>query len=700
MSMPGAHAPRTTLPVFFQSERSECGIVCLAMISTFYGHHLDVSALRRRIMVSSKGMNLEQLLSAAQLIHFSGRALRLDLNEVGQLTTPCILHWDLNHFVVLKGVTRKHLLIHDPALGFIKISKTAAGKHFTGIAIEIFPTIDFRPRKAEKRFEIWPLIREFPGLKGGISQFIILSVAVELCAILMPLYMQWTVDQGLLSADRDLISLLALSFLILGLAQGCITALRSWIILNFGVELNSQWATNVFSHLLRLPQSYFENRHLGDVISRFDSLHSIQKTLTTSLVEALFDGAMACLMLAMMISYSGLLSSISIVAVLAYAAIRFGAYGPLRRASMEQIVLNAKQQTNFIESVRGIQAIKLACIEAQRVASWSNKFVDSLNRYKRTQELSIYYRFFSAGFATVENVVVVWIGAQIVLSGVFSVGMLFAYIAYKGVFAARVNSLVDKLVEVRMLRIQVDRLADIVLEEKESVGVLDKRDISSAIHVRSLSFRYTRFEDWILRDVSFSISPGSSVAIVGPSGCGKTTLAKILLGLLEPTGGEILFGGKALNIRQIKAFRTICAAVMQDDQLFSGSIAENISFFNNEPDYDRIKEVCRQAHIDHDIQQMPMKYDTLIGDMGTVLSGGQRQRILLARALYARPSILILDEATSHLDVSLEEAVNSAIKSLSVTRIVIAHRPQTIASCDYVIDLESINRIRFEGYNG
>src|SRR5207253_9491581 len=269
------------------------------------------------------------------------------------------------------------------------------------------------------------------------------------------------------------------------------------------------------------------------------------------------------------------------------------------------------------------------------------------------------------------------------------VGMLFAFMAYKEQFSARVAGLIDKMIELRMLNLQGERLADIVLTApEEETPTMPMDAIDASLEVRALSFRYSDTEPFVLLNCSFAVEPGDSIAIVGPSGGGKTTLVKLMLGLLAPTDGKILAGGVDIQKLGIDRYRKLVGTVMQDDQLFAGSIADNVSFFDPAPDQTAIEKFARLAAVHEDIIAMPMGYNTLIGDMGAALSGGQKQRILLARALYKQPRILFLDEATSALDVQKERAVNEAIRSLNLTRILIAHRPETIASAERVLVLQ------------
>lgn len=680
---------RRRLPVFLQTEAAECGLASLGMVASYHGHRIDLAGLRRRFTLSLKGATLAYLMQAAARLRLAPRALRLELEELPKLRTPCILHWDLNHFVVLASAGAREATIHDPAFGARRMPLAEVSKHFTGVALELAPTADFRPADERRRVRLRDLTGPVSGLATSLAQVLLLALVLQAFALLAPFYMQWVVDGAVVSADRDLLTVLGLGFLLLAVVQVAVGALRSWVVLYLGTTLNLQWLANVFSHLLRLPVAWFERRHLGDVVSRFGAVTTIQRTITSSFVEALIDGIMAVATLAMMLVYSGWLTALAAAAVAAYAASRAAFYAPLRRATEEHIVHAARQQSHFLETVRGVQSIKLFGRQEERRARWLNLVVDAVNRDLEVQKLSLGFRCANGLVFGVERIAVVWAGALLVLESAFSVGMLFAFMAYKEQFSARVAGLIDKLMELKMLQLQGERLADIVLTAPEEEAPSPAPAVEEAsIEARNLSFRYSDTEPFVLQNCSFRIEPGESVAIVGPSGGGKTTLAKIMLGLLAPTDGQVFVGGIDLQKLGVEAYRRLVGTVMQDDPLFAGSIADNVSFFDANPSQEAVERCTRLAAVHDDIAAMPMGYHTLIGDMGAALSGGQRQRILLARALYKQPRILFLDEATSALDVQRERQVNEAIRGLNLTRVLIAHRPETIASAGRVIVLQ------------
>ncbi|WP_409071640.1 peptidase domain-containing ABC transporter [Burkholderia stagnalis] len=685
---------RRRLPVMLQTQAAECGLACVGMIASYHGHDLDLVSLRRRFSPSLKGATLNDVMLIASRLDLTSRALRLELGELGKLKLPCILHWDMNHFVVLKSVSRGRITIHDPARGLRDVPLAEVSDHFTGIALELMPSPSFTRTKARESISMAKLVGSVTGIRAAFAQVLLLSVALEVFGIVTPFYMQWVMDQVLVSADADLLTLLAVGFLLVVLFQHAVSALRAWAVTWFSSLLGVQWTANVCAHLFRLPMTYFEQRHIGDVVSRFGAINTIQSALTTQFVGALLDGVMAVVTLAMLFVYSPTLTWLVLGLFAAYGAIRWIAYRPFRQANEEQIVYAARAESNLLESIRGVQAIKLANKQEARVATYANAVVETTNKHVAIERLSIGFSTLQGVISGAGRVMLVWLAAKQVLDGQFSAGMLVAFISFADQFIARGSGLVGTLIDFRMLRLHGERLADIVLtdveadmEAKTARPADARRAQPPAIDVRDVRFRYAETEPWVLDGCSLSIAPGESVALVGPSGQGKTTMAKLLLGLLTPEHGSVRVDGVDIRKLGLHQHRELIGCVMQDDILFAGSIADNICFFDPQPDQTRIEEAARLAQIHDDIAAMPMGYQSLVGDMGSSLSGGQRQRVLLARAFYRKPAILVLDEATSHLDVERERLINDAVRAMNVTRIIVAHRPETIRSADRVIVL-------------
>lgn len=678
-----------------QSEASECGLACLAMVAAHHGLDLGMPELRRRFPMSLKGLRLSQLIDIAGRLGLHGRALRLDMDGLAKLETPAILHWDLNHFVVLESVRRDSAIIADPSCGRRTLPLSEVSRHFTGVALELQPGQTFTPEVRREAVGLRRLTGPVRGLWRALSLLLVLSLALQVFVLVTPFYMQWVVDQVLVSADASLLTVLGIGFALLVLVQVAVSVLRGWTVVYLSARFGLQWTANVFAHLLRLPLDFFEKRHLGDIVSRVGSVQRIQQTITTNFVEAVVDGLMAVATLAMMLFYSPILVLATLVAVMLYLALRMATFRRFRDGSEQQLVEAARQQSHFFETARGMQSIKVSGIESQRRSAYLNLLHRTIDREVWLARLDLLFSQGNALVMGLERVVVIWIGASLTLDGTFTVGMLIAYLAYKEQFTQRVATLIDRIMEFRMLRLHGERLADIVMAEPEPVEQgIDLPPKPPLIQARSLSFRYADGEPWVVANCDLDIMAGESVAIVGPSGCGKSTLLKLLLGLLQPVAGEIRIDGVPLKQMGAANFRRTAGVVMQDDQLFAGSIGENISQFDETWDQARIEEAARRAAIHDDIAAMPMGYHSLIGDMGSSLSGGQRQRILMARALYRRPMALILDEATSHLDVDRERLVNAEVSALALTRIIVAHRPETIASADRVLVMEGGRIVR------
>lgn len=685
---------RRKLPLILQTEATECALACIAMVAGYHGLRTDLATLRRIFLVSIKGSTLGHLMQIAHSLKLTTRPVKLELEDLPQLRLPCILHWNFNHFVVLKAVERNTVTIHDPAFGLRKLSLDEVSGQFTGVALELWPNPEFKPVSFRQRIRLRDLLGHVTGLFRSLGQILLLAVSLEIFALVSPFFLQWVIDNVVVSGDRDLLTTLALGFGLLMLLQQGIGTLRSWVIMHMSTTLNLQWRANIFSHLLRLPVDYFEKRHLGDVVSRFSSIDVIQKTLTTAFVEGILDGLMTIVTLVMMFIYSPSLAWIAVGAMALYGIVRWLWYRPLRNATEEQIVHAAKQQSHFLETVRGVRSIKLFQRQEERRSTWLSLLVDQINADLRNQKLQIFYRLINGILFGVERILVIWLGARLILDGNFTVGALMAFSAYKDQFDSRVSALIDKLVDLKMLQLQGERLADIVLADAEPSApplpaTARQATPEASIELRGLRYRYADGEPWVLDGIDLRIAPGESIAIVGPSGCGKSTLISAMLGIRTPNEGEVLVGGASVAQVGFEALRGMVGTVLQDDVLFAGSIADNISFFDPRPDFARVEECAKLAAIHDDIQAMPMAYNTLIGDMGAALSGGQKQRVLLARALYKQPAILFLDEATSHLDISCEKRVNQAIKQLNITRVIVAHRPETIASADRVIVLDA-----------
>ena len=687
----------STLKVLLQTESSECGLGCVGMIANYFGFKTDLNSLRNRFSVSSHGTSLQQLNAIAANLNLSGRALQVDLSEIKQLQLPCIVHWDLHHFVVLKSVSKKRVVILDPGSGELAYSILDFSKHFTGIALELTPTPNFEKVKDIHKLSLAHFWSKIFGLKRSLIIVISLSLTLQAFSIVSPLYMQTVVDDVLMRSDKNLLLVLSLGFGLLMLINMAVDTMRSFVVLHLSAKLNYQMATNLFRHLIRLPTVYFSKRHMGDIVSRFGSISNVKDMFTTGLVSTVLDGVMAIVTFVAMLVYSIKVTMVVCSVLTVYLLLRLLLFRPFKRLNEESIVAYAKEDSNFMETIRAIQTIKLFQRERDRQNIWQNHYADAINTDVKIAKWSIGFGVINGLLFGIENIVVILLLATEIMSNTMTLGMLYAFLSYKGQFVSRVSGLIGMLIEYKMIGLHLDRLADIAFTQAEDVdrhttSLQNLPDMNGSLEVKNLTFRYSETEDPIFENISFSIASGQSAAIVGPSGCGKTTLLKVMMGLLKADSGQILVDGVDINKRD--DYRTQIAAVMQDDQLLSGSVADNIACFDPKLDFEKIALCAMNAAVHDDIQKFGMQYQTLVGDMGTSLSGGQKQRVILARALYREPKLLFLDEATSHLDVERESVVNTIIRKMDVTRIIVAHRPETIKSADIVINLAKLNGVK------
>ena len=622
-------------------------------------------------------------MTIAARIGLAPRAVKLPLEELSNLHLPAVIHWDLNHYVVLEKVERGRALIHNPASSSKWMPLEEVSNHFTGVALELRPTSDFTKSDQRERLKLSQLWRSITGLKRALVQTLLLSIVLQAFVLALPYYMQLAIDRVLPAQDADLLAVLAMGFGLFMLINIGATLLRSFVLLWAGTSLGYGLATNIARRLFRLPIDWFEKRHVGDILSRFQSIQPIQNLLLTGAIAALIDGAMAILTLTVMFFYSPTLALIALAAFALYLIARIVSFAFERDAIEETITTMAAEQSTLIETLRGMTALRLFNRETLRHALWQGKLTDNVNADVRRARIGIWQQTANGLIFGVENILVIYLAISFVLEGGFSVGMVFAYMAYKTQFTQKAAGLVDQFIAFRMIGLHLERLSDIALADEDvSFGssAEAQTELNGRIELKDIRFRYAPSDPLVLDGVDLMVEPGDYIAITGPSGGGKSTLVKILLGLVEPDGGEMLVDGMPLERFGYKSYHEQIAAVLQEDTLFAGTLADNIALFDDAPDMQLVLGAAQAAAIHDDIVRLPMQYETLVGDMGSTLSGGQKQRVLLARALYRQPKLLLMDEGTAHLDSEHERAVNVAIGQLGITRIIIAHRAETVAA--------------------
>lgn len=671
-----------------QAEAAECGLACLATVAAAHGHRETLSELRRRFPISQGGTSLKDLIACADALGFTARPVRCDLDEIGRLEAPAILHWDLDHYVVLRRVSNRTAWIADPARGERKLPLDEVSKHFTGVALELTPAPHFTKKDRVERVKLSDLWSRLSGFRPFLLQVFILTFLLQAVSLITPLASQLVVDDVIGRGDRDLLTAILVGFGALILIQTGIEALRGFIQLHAGQRLTVQLSGNLLKHLLRLPTAFFERRHVGDVMSRFGSLRPAQAFLTGGLVGVLLDAIMVIPVAIVMLMYSPVLAALVAVNLVVILAVRAAAFPVARRFAEENLNLSAKTDSVFLETVRGARAIKIAGRESERHGLWQNAVADQQNVAFRQGSFSLWGTSGLGLWQGLHGLAMLYFGAHQVIGGQMTLGMYFAFLSYSTQFSGRMSGLIGAFFTFRMLGLHLERLSDIVHADPErgldGPTVLAK-PLTGALEARRLRFRYGQYDPWILDDASFRIEPGESVAIVGPSGGGKSTLLKLLIGVYEPVEGQVLVDGHPMCALGLRAVRDRLGVVMQDDHLLSGTITDNVGFFDARIDIEQVERACRLAHVHDDIMRTPMGYHSLIGDMGSILSGGQKQRLLLARALYTKPAILFMDEGTANLDPELERRVMASLSGLNITCIMVAHREAAVQGADRVL---------------
>jgi ATP-binding cassette subfamily B protein RaxB len=681
---------RRGVPLILQSEQAECGMACLAMVSAYFGRRLSLPTLRRSLGPCPRGMTMAHVADASGMLGLVPRALKCNVRQLTAVATPAILWWNQDHFVVLVRAGRRGIVVNDPAEGELSVSWAAAEALFSGIALELRPIPNADLDVREEQVDRWGwLLREIGDLRSSLIAVVGISLIIELLALGMPLYVQMVVDRVVRTGDLRLHAVIAAGFAALLVTHGAVRLLRGWLMSWMSAALHARWTHLFFAKLISLPIAYFERSSGAEVLSRFGSLRTVQVELSGAAVGTALDGMTSVAVLAVLAFYSPALAVVCIGLLVVFAGLRKVFLRSEASARHEKLVFDARSENEIIESVRGAKAIKLASQEHVRTQRVFGFACDAARRDLRLQRLAISFDVARELLSGGGRLLIVSFGAIAVVGGELTLGMMLAVTAFSDQLLGRGSAFISALYDLKLMKVDLDRVADVTTEPSESISLSTEPRPSRAPEVvlEAVGFRYSERDPWLFRNVDARFPAGQCTAIVAPSGVGKTTLLKIILGLVRPTEGRVLIDGIEVSEFGTRQLRAMCAGVFQDDVLFAGSVAENISFFDPDATTERILSCARAAEIATDIEAMPMGFRTVLGELGAGLSGGQRQRLVLARALYRNPQLLVLDEATSSLDAQAVGRIDSNIRSLASTRIVVSHNRGTVALADQVFEL-------------
>jgi ABC-type bacteriocin/lantibiotic exporter with double-glycine peptidase domain len=680
-----------SVPFVAQLTPTDCGAACLAAVLACHDKNVSIHRVRALVGGGRNGVTARQLLNAARRFDLLARGVSIAPDKLQYLPRGSILHWDLSHFVVFDRVTRKGIVIMDPALGVREVASEDVAKSLSGVALVLEPNDQFVPEKRERGARLRRYAHWVFSVRGVWGRVLLSSLLLQLLALGLPALTGALVDKVVPRNDAQLLTLVAAAFLSISAFYFLATFLRSRLLLQLRTQVEAKMSFAFVEHMLALPYSFFQARSAGDMVMRMSSQSMIRELLTTSTLSAILDGALVSVYLALLVGASPRLAGVALALALVQALAYFVAGRKNRALVIEGLAAQARLEAYQVEMLSGIETLKAMGATPRANQRWSDLYVDVLNRSLTRGELDGTFQSLLGALHFAGPVSLLVVGAFQVLDGSLSLGTMLGLTALAGGFLDPVANLVSTAMKLTQLKGYMERIEDVLdaprerAREQELEGELSLR---GAIKVRDLSYRYASEPKLTLDGVSFDVEAGECVAIVGSSGSGKSTLARILAGLYEPAAGSVTFDDRELASLPLSGLRERLGIVTQETRLFSGSLYDNVTMFDPSITREEVQRACELAALHDDIASMPMGYETMLADGGSALSGGQRQRLSLARALVRKPSVLILDEATSALDTITETRVQGGLRGLCCTRIVVAHRLSTIVESDKILVLD------------
>lgn len=685
------YKPKPRMKMTFQNENSECGLACLCMISNYYGACHDLIDLRRHLDMGSRGVSLKNLIHGFNQLGLKARPVKLDIDKLKYLNTPAVLHWDLKHYVVLSESNDKFSVVYDPSKGVLRVDNVEMSKHFTGVAVEIYDLGLLENLSLSKSFDMGDLKKIIFSFGKYLINILILSIILQFLIICMPVVVKYLLD-GFHYGDYDYHILMFVVLVIIMMSlQGVVRYFRILCIQYLKFNLSIELTSYLYKKLVKLPVGWFEKRDISNILSKFDAVNEVNEVFSQKFCETLIDGLMSLVVLCFILYLSVDIALFCLFITVLMLILKSWIFPDICLKNNEFVESKIKCNSVFFDAIRNISDVKIYSGYDSSHARLMNFFSEKTCKERGLQRLKFVDDMFCFLLLGFEYAFVLLVGCYYVYINSISMGAFVSIVVLRGIFSANMSSLIDNIFSFKLMDVYFDKLRDLFYENDEKYLTSNKSFLSSdlvfSINLSGVSYRYDKFSNHIFRNLSIRIQEGECIAITSPTGCGKTTLIKIMMGLYQPTEGKVELGKYDIRDIGLNTYRSCISAVMQDCQLKSGSILDNIAFSTLAPDMDWVIECTKKACIYDEILEMPMKFNTYVGDMGCSLSGGQVQRVLLARALYKRPRVLFLDESSSFLDFDTEVKINHELKSLDMTRVVVAHRKETINMADRIVNL-------------
>jgi ABC-type bacteriocin/lantibiotic exporter with double-glycine peptidase domain len=681
------------VPLVQQLGADDCGPACLAMVLSAHGVHDAAAECRQLCSAGRDGTRLRTLIAAADRFGLTAHAYRTGPEAFASIRLPAIAHWQHRHFVVVERWRARTVTIVDPASGRRSLTPGEFAAGFAGTVLTLEPRADI-VRRPRSQVPLWAwylaaMFRDQPA-QLALTQIVIASLLLQAAALAGPLFTKLVVDAGTRASSLSL-GLMAAAMALVVLGKSVTALVRSLVMTRLQARLDSRLTQRFFEHLLRLPYRFFQAKTSGDLLMRLSSNTMIREILTTQLLSFVLDGPLSVLFLLIMVVVAPPLAALAAALALVQAALAFASLRHLRDLAQRTVVAKSDEQSCLVELMKGIAYIKASGAEQRVYDRWAELFRRQLGVFVERSYLTAKVDFALGLTRTASPLLLLWYGAYLVARGSLSLGTMLALTALATAFLTPVTSLVQSTQQLQLLDAYVERLTDVLDAEPERRPDASRRRqsarLSGRIDVRGLSYRFSPDGPLIVDDVSFSVSPGEKLGIVGPTGSGKSTILMLLLGLYQPAAGEILYDGVPLPDLDPRDVRRWCGVVLQDSAAFAGSFRSNIQLNVPDATADQIGAAAEIAGLASEIRRLPMRYETRIAEGGSNLSGGQRQRLAIARAILSEPPILLLDEASSHLDVASEAQLNANLERLRCTRIVVAHRLSAIRTADQILVL-------------